>query len=483
MAEQGRLRWEAAAIVVLAAASAISPPPLTDADTLSRLAVARSFVEHGVSPRSDPFTIDAGLGAPHHSEWLGDLGWLGLFRLDGVRGLQLGRLVLVCAALLLTLRLCHTLGASPTVAALLLLALLPIAASRFTERNDLHAYWLVPLFGVVLEAALQRPRLWPVLLPFGWLWAQLHASFILGPAIVLLSLARARALRARVPWRVALPVLFLLPLMPALGPGGLGPYRQLLDHVAHAPLYRGLLIEWSPATASAATLALLPLHGAALALIAFHPARLARGLAPIWALAVLAVAGAYLSRRFLPLAALLATPVLAIALTRSLERLRPVRRRALAIVAGSAVLLFTGTAISVHRARRPASVLHSPAVLPVRFLVENAPPASRVFNDYNLGPFLLWFGEGRLRHFADPRNSAGAGALAEYVRLLEDPARFAREAEARGIAFALLALDDQRQAGLVDRLGASPHWTRVYRDGAHVIFARGSSRASSAVAR
>ncbi|MFZ5785105.1 MAG: hypothetical protein ACOY3Y_01575, partial [Acidobacteriota bacterium] len=114
-----RLRCEAAAIVVVAAAAAISPPPMTDADTLSRLAVARSIVAHGALPRNDPFTIDA--GPPHHSEWLGDLLWLSLFRLDGERGLALGRLLVTCAAMLLTLRLSAALGASPTVAALLLL--------------------------------------------------------------------------------------------------------------------------------------------------------------------------------------------------------------------------------------------------------------------------------------------------------------------------------------------------------------------------
>ena len=473
-----------AALILVGAVLLVSPRVMTDPDALTNLALGRHIHQTGAVPGEDPFTFSAPGVAWRTPEWLGALAWYELHSAGGEGALQRGKLGLLALAWVLLLQLSLRRGATPWIALGVLLLFMPGAAWRFTLRNHLHAFWLVPLYGLLLarvrHAASPRARTaWLLaMLPAAILWANLHASFVLGWFLISAAALDAwRAGQGRVV-RGLLALLCLHPLLAMVSPHGPGNYDQLLEHVRLLSLLRGEIQEWGAASQTLTATARVPL----LLLVGVGPLsfvpRYNRQAPGALLLVAGAVALAIGAQRFIPLAVFLAAPAVAANLARIIAR---VPRRPRALATGLTVLVALLGVFALHRgaAAEPLEPLLLRAYTPApaaRFLAANAPPGSRLFNGYDAGPFFLWLahrtGVDPLRVYIDPRNHRPE-LLRRYLReLLPSPPALEREVEALGITLAHVDLDQERSRALAVHLGSSPRWALVFFDGAHAIFAR-----------
>ena len=456
------------------------PWRVMDTDTLSRLAVGRQIAQSGTVPTSDPFTYAAPEVRWINPEWAGDLLWYGAHQLGGEPALVALGLGLAALGLMLTLLWVTRGGASPVLAVALLLATLPAVADLLHARNYLHAYWLIPLYIVILQRGGRW--LW-LLLPAAVLWANLHSSFVLGWVLLAAALARrilipdgswGQRLRAR-PVPLLLGLLALHPLLAMAGPHGAGVYGQLWDHLHNAEIYRQWVLEWRPPHEARGLLAQIPLHlMGVFGLISFLPRCNRRRLGAVLRV-VTALALAYSSCRFLGLLMVLAAPDVAINMGRWIGGSpRPLARHAPALLLLVGLGL-AGAAIHQTRTSQRPPLLQRPTapVAAARFLAHHAPPGSRLLNPYNAGPYLLWLSPGT-RLFIDPRNNLGAHHVKRYVdHVLLGPGQFEGEVARTGTTLAMVDLTDARYSVIARHLHRfSRSWQLVHMDGCFAVYAR-----------
>lgn len=494
-------------IAVAAATALIAPWSMVDADALSRLAIGRTIVTTGQVPATDPFTFTDPQRPWSNPEWLGDTLLYLVHHHLGRAGAQLYKLTLIAGGMVLTLLLATRAGATPLLAAGLLILLLPACVVRFTLRNEIHALWLVPAYGLLLQAAIRDRRwLWGIV-PLGVLWANLHASFPLG-WVVLLShwvqwlYRRGQPGDVRPPLNTLLLLLLVHPALALVAPHPVDSYRQVLDHLTGAPIYRQLILEWQT-TQTAPRMVALVLHlTALLGLVSFLPPRHREPGPFLLLLAGLALG--YASRRFMPLLVVLALPPVAVNATMALDSLAPRSERFGDALLGSGTgppgvrrwlrllpgLIFTLSLIVITpvvwaaRTDTRPQVMDRPdaPVAAARFLVQACRggdcPGSRLFNPYNGGPWLLWIAGPRIQLYIDPRNNLGAELLQHYVQqVLPDPLRFDREVERLHIDLCLVDLSDRRYERLAYHLmRGQSRWQMLYLDGHFALYSRNRTR-------
>jgi hypothetical protein len=441
---------------------------------LSRLATGRYIVTHAAIPRHDPFTFarpDAPLG---HSEWLGDVIAYGCYARFGESGLQNLMIALVTLGFGLAFACALELGAPPVLALALLLITLSAAASRFAARNDVHALWLLPLFMLLLLRGSRSDRTWWLLLALGALWANLHASFVLGWALLLAALVERRVQRE--PLRaVPLVVVAAYPLLPWLGPVGASSYAQLWDHFVGAPVYRSLIEEWHSPVFDRAWLAILPLY--VLTVLGAAGLSLARPRARVLALATFAlgIVLIYSSLRFLSFMGVLLVPPAASSFAPWFGTRGRSLRSASAVLGGVAIAVYLALGMRVALRAPDAPVLErrDAPLAAASFLAAHAPDGAKFFNAFNDGPWLLWMTAPRIRHYVDPRNHLGAEFLRQYQEdVLPHPERFEREVARTGASFVLVRDRDPRMQTLARHLAQSSDWPLVYWNAEHAVHAR-----------
>ena len=464
-------------LVLAAAVLLVSPWVMTDPDALTNLAVGRYIHQAGAVPAADPFTFSARPTTWSNPEWFGSLIWYGAYRLGGEGALQGVKLSLLVLAWLLLWLLAVRGGAGPWLTLALLLVLLPGTAWRFTLRNHLHTLWLVPLYGLFLQATLAGSwRRWlPALIPLGILWANLHSSFVIGWVLLAAALAGALARGDKPLVRALAAVLALHPLLALVSPHGLGNYSQLMEHLQQGVLLRGQIQEWrAPAQTLTLTARAPLLLMLTVGVLSFLPPYNRKDLrAPL--LLLFGLAAAMWAQRFIPLLVFLAAPRVSLNLTRILARFsRPTARLALGLTLVMGVLTLLQLAKEAHGVPLDPLLLRPGTSAPAaRFMARHAPAGTRLFNSYNSGPFFLWIATPGTRLYIDPRNNLGMAHLRRYlVQLLPHPARFEREAQALGVSLAHVNLAEERMRPLAAHLGRSPRWVLVYFDGYHALFAR-----------
>ena len=161
-----RALWTAMAIICLVL---VAPWRVMDIDALARLAVGRHIVQTGTVPDRDPFTYSRPDARWINPEWGGDLLWYGAHELGGGEpGMVALGLGLAALGFLLTITWATRAGASPPVAVALLLLSLPALSGLLHTRNYLHAYWLVPLYILILHRGGR------------WLWALVPLAVLWG---------------------------------------------------------------------------------------------------------------------------------------------------------------------------------------------------------------------------------------------------------------------------------------------------------------
>ncbi|HYV84426.1 MAG TPA: hypothetical protein VFB49_00795 [Patescibacteria group bacterium] len=261
----------AAALAALGAlVLALNVTPITNNDLFLHLRTGALVLETGHVPRVDDYSaLAAGRPFVAH-EWLAGV----LFRLVEVAGGGLGLdaiILMKCAVALLVAFALYAAarlwGASAEVALPCLALVMILAAARFLERPHIFAWLLLAITLVVLARRSSRRgsgrsgRGLLVLLPIQVLWANLHGSFFLGPAIVLLA-ASGRLLEASgvLPWtRGAGPDEWRASLREAARLAGLSvllvvccllnPYGAALLRFPFAltgSAFMGLIYEWQP---------------------------------------------------------------------------------------------------------------------------------------------------------------------------------------------------------------------------------------------
>jgi len=468
----------AAAASVVVAVVLVAYWKVINAETFMRLAIGRMTAAHGLFVARDPWIYSVPELGWRNPEWLGDLLLYGVYQAGGEGGLVGFKLVVLAVGWSLLYRWGRRVGGTPLVLAGLILLALGGSEGRFLERNELHLYWLLPAYGLVLHSSTTNRRWLLALVPLAWLWTALHGSYTVGWLMVGAALVEALVRRDFGRVRDLAVVLVVHPLLPFLSPDGLRAYDLLVDHYRHGEAIKAIIKEWVPPHRLPATLAGLPLHLLGIiALLSFLP-RPNRSQVQGFILVAAGLVAAHGALRFFLVFAMLAIPTVAANLHRAGEALDP--RRARWALAG-AVLLLAGASALVMQAARLAR-LPPRAVdrtdYPVRagrWLAANAPGQSRLFAPYTGSQILMWEAPA-VGLYIHPHWSFGGELLLRYVnQLLPDPAAFEAEVRRLDVNLALVGRFDE-SARLTEHLAASTDWTRVYGDGTYAIFARKVAR-------
>lgn len=491
-----------AVALVLSGIGVLMVHPVSDPDLWWLLAGGRYMIEHRVFLTTDPFSAVAGAPWVNHA-WGFELLLYAVHRLGGTTGfivLQALFAVGTFAGLYRAMRRDQV--DRGTILGVLVLAAL--ATRGFWEpRPQLVTFAMMTAFWVVLreQARGARNRLaWLPLLMI--LWANLHAGFAIGLALIALALVAEVLARlfgegtdgegleredgpapgaGATDWRAARRLLAVgigctaaTLVNPFHVHGALFPFQVVREQVGQA-----MIIEWRspPFNHPQATLIeLLVLAALVLLLWRRRPAA--------WLDVLALVAFVHLGLhaiRNLPLLVLILTPILGALAT-------PARRKALPVVdtlrawagrhpglAAAALAVFLATTWWLA----PADARHAftprvgvePGAFPdgaIAFL-ERAPRDGVLFNEYIWGGYLIWRLYPRYRVWIDGRAAVhGPVRLVEYYDIDEVRPRWRTLLDRSGVELVLV----NRASRLGTVLRTAPDWEVLYEDGVAVVLAK-----------
>lgn len=303
--------------------------PLADNSFFTHLATGRIILDSGSVPSVDPYTFTARGSHWLVQSWLASVLYATVERLGGATGL---RILMGCTAALLTALAWRLTRPADSVVVRLALGALFVAvgAGLWAERPLMLGLLALGCVVLAVDGGLD-PR-W--LVPIGWAWVNVHGSFPLGIAylIVLALGARLDGRRPTHELRV-LAWLFTGVLLGAVGPLGPGVLVFPVKLLQRQDILRNV-IEWRAPTFDAFSqrMFLLQLALATLALVRRPTYRDGLVVAVFGAAALLGV-------RNLPVASLLFLPLLASAVP-SWGALRSKARTPVAdVLAAGAVIL------------------------------------------------------------------------------------------------------------------------------------------------
>ncbi|MCS7315199.1 MAG: hypothetical protein RMI94_14105 [Bryobacterales bacterium] len=471
-----------------------------DADTGWHIRTGEWIVSHGRLPRADPYSFSRS-GAPWVAwEWGADLLMGGIHRLTGLSGIAWLYAVAIGASVWLWFRLHWQVGGDFLLACAMAPPMLSTANLHWLARPHVFG-WIFTLLAVWrCERAGTRFRLREAALvaAASALWANLHASFFLGPLIAAIyaaghwvaprlwreapsdSTARARWLA----WAAAASLAGTL----------LNPYGWRLHwHVARYLADRELLARIGEfqtfnfhAEGAGQILLAVGLAGLGAA------AALAGGRPSHFLALVLLVAGSLRVARLLPLVALVGLPLANGAITAALRRaavsdgLREgVRRRLRRLLEYSArlraldrwhhgALWATIVPLAAWLWLMQPSVRARTGFPPDQFplhaaeAVQRLPADAKLLSTDKFGGFLIYRFAGRRKVFFDGRSDFyGAEFLKRYGRLMAVRPGWPQTIEAYGFTHALLPPDSSLAAAL-----QAAGWRRLAEDRAAVLLER-----------
>jgi hypothetical protein len=503
-------------IVAVAAAPALLALHRIDAaDVWMQLATGRLVARTGSLPAHDPFAAPPPAPWLVH-DWLASVLLSAVHAVAGAPGLVLLSVALTTAAVVLPLVLAARDRLPPAPFEIAALVATLVAYERFFVRPEMFSFLALTLWVQALaRGAPRRGRDVAALALLQAVWANLHAAFVLGPALAALAVAgdlfdvRRRTGR----WQRPPLARALLPLV-ALTACGVNPYGpRLLVHLAQAggnaaSLRRGI-VEWQPTFAA-------PI-GSDITLVAFTASFVLVAVACVWglrrgrgfellAVAMLAVL-ACTARRHLALWAFGALPLAAAWCARAAAARRVVagaaapapgfldwiaatarRRTVLAsrLVPVLALVLAADVARGAfHRRFGPPRTLGwgvSDADHPIgaaEFVARHGLPGP-LFNNIAAGGYLAWRFAPQLPVWVDGR-LLDAERFRAYRQCLESPAAFDALAAARGFRLVVFALQPYAPRGLMQHLYASPAWRLTFLDGEGAVFVREDAGAPPAL--
>jgi hypothetical protein len=442
-----------------------TPAVLNDPDTYWHVASGVWILEHHSVPHVDPFSFTmAGHPWVAH-EWLSELlmalayragGWNGVVVLFGIATATTAG----CLAWYLAGRL------RPLAAVVTLTLGMTCLSSSLLARPHLLALPILVLWTIGLLSAQERRASPPLrLLPLMLIWANLHASFIFGLALVIPIAFDAFFEAKRDGWRVARAwaLFFAAALATALlTPHGwhglLFPFQlTAMENVAS-------IGEWQPLDLHS----LQPIEGALVALLYVVVSRRVRVSAPRLVIVAGLMYLAYRHSRHEMLAGIVGAAVLAEPLGRafgSKQEALAVRRLQLQGVAVglafAALLAGLRFAFPIVRGDDPVSPVTAISAVPDSLLTTPG------FNSYEFGGYLIFR---RVKPFVDGRaDMYGDPFILAYVDAMRpDRAAFEKLVGQYRIRWALLA----NRSPAAEMVAKLPGWRRIHADAVAVAFVR-----------
>lgn len=475
-------------LAVLTGIGLLMVSPIRDPDLWWLLRSGQYMVETRAFPTTDPFSATAQGAEWVNHAWGFELALYGVYRLGGTTGLILLQALFAVATFGLIYRFLRREGVGRGWA-LAMIALGAMATRGFwSPRPQLVTYLLFAVFwGILREHRDGRADRLAWLPPLTVLWVNLHGGFIIGPALIGLSLVAELAERA-FPMAGAVPEGRRLRRLALAGVGcGVAAlanpyhYRALLFpfQVLGDKLARDFIVEWASPPFQAPQVMLvegLLLLTVVLLVLAPRPVR--------WGDLAVLVAFLHLALqavRNLPLFVLILLPILGRALADSAPRWMPAlivlgdwARRRLAVAVTAAVvlplaawwtLLFPSLAGFVPRFGIVPDAFPAGAV---EFLRRERPPGP-LFNDYGWGGYLIWSLYPEYRVWIDGRVAVyGPAHLAEHIEITNVRPRWRETLDRHGIGLVLI----KPRSPLTIVLRASPEWEVLYEDQVAVVFGR-----------
>jgi hypothetical protein len=378
---------------------------LDEADTFFHLSLGRAVLREGSRIVPEPTAFVDFTAKAVASEWLWSVLSYAVFALGGYPLLVWLGCVLAAAACFSAASLAlHTRdeAASPVLVYAIAVSAACAVIARSAVRPELALLIALPWYVIGARAYRSRPLLYgPLLAGSCVLWAQLHGSFVLCPAIFAICALDPRRLQLRTDGLVIL----LLLAAQLTSPYGANISELISSHAAgDAPRY---IAEMARPTWAMLNPFEAPLVAAYFALLGFGAAGMLierRGYVRELLLALLGAALFATANRFLVEAVLLAVPFAnqgARALTQHL------RARSLDAALGVCALLLLG-----HTATQQ-SALHGPLfrwdvtehafALHAAGALDGLPQGSAVFTDYTSSAVVGFVGAERLRTYVDGR--------------------------------------------------------------------------------
>ncbi len=216
---------------------------VVDLDLWHELALAREVVRLGYVPQRDLFAFTPTVYHSVNHEWGAGMIAYGVLSVAGGAGIVLLNALLGAAVLVLALEHSRQRGAKPAMVAMAALpALLLLGRGFLPVRAQAYSYVFFAALLLMLCRDRSGSRRWIALwLPVFLLWVNIHASFVLAFAVIVLCAADALLSR-----RPSAHLWSLLPAMAALvcvNPFGREMYGHLLRTLTMA---RPLIDEWRP---------------------------------------------------------------------------------------------------------------------------------------------------------------------------------------------------------------------------------------------
>jgi hypothetical protein len=455
---------------------------VTDPDVGWHIKTGEWMVHHHAVPHADIFSFTRA-GAPWIAhEWLSELLIYAVFRWTAWNGLiVLFALVLTATFLLLYIRC----SSSRYLAGLFTLAGAHACVPTWDVRPQVLSFFLASVWLLILEHSESNSRLLWWTLPLTVLWVNLHAAFLLGPALLALVLVgelyerifgsgtRVSGAHLRT---MALVLAFNLLLVP-LNPNGWKMFSYPLETL-RSPSMQRYISEWNSPNFHNPDY--WPLLLAILAVFMIAASARSRMRPRDLLLLLVGTLAALSFVRMTPIFVLIAVPI-ASRLIQDRPRLQgsaPSPSRPFSTVGNIAILLAMTAFVIVHASqvlkRQPlAEAAHYP-VAATRFLQSH--PPGRLFNSYDWGGYLIFHLYPETRVCIDGRADVfGDGAMQEFFDAYFMTGNWQRALSDWKIETVLVP----PTAPLASALRTQPAWQLRFEDPTALVFSRRDAMSSA----
>lgn len=461
--------WQVVAVALPAIGALLASLP--SVDLAYQLRAGGEFLDTGRITTVDTYTFTVAGETWFNQQWVAQAILALVHRLAGWEGLALLRAVLVGAIFTLVLWATRRSGATPRQAALLTLAAFAVSIGALALRPQLFGLLLfATAVALVTDRRRQPGRLW-LLVPLTLLWANVHGSFFLGPAVA--GIAWLDDLHDRDPGaRRTFAIGLLATIATLVNPFLAGVWGYALG-LSTSPLIANWITEWQPTSIRTPLGALFFASALAMVALIARRSRVTPWPTLLWLGALFAL-GVYAQRgmAWWPIGAAVAAA--ALIEHPAVERVRLEQPRRLNdILAGllvvAVIALFPWWKAPDPETGRAGLVSYAPAALTTE-LRALATPGDRLLAPQ---PWGSWFEHAvpDLPVFVDSRFELfGEEVWDEYVGIVNLRERWQDLLDRRGVT--VVVIDPERTAELGARLGAEPRWRSVYADEGGSIFVR-----------
>jgi hypothetical protein len=424
---------------------------------------------------TDPYSYTAA-GAPWMScEWLGDVFFAVVYRVGGLRGLEV-LLAVLASAVMLALYGLATLRSGNCKAAFLVTAvLLALATASFNLRPQMLGYLFLILTLIALELFRQRKQRAVWLLPILFLvWVNTHGSWIVGLGTVALyflaglvsfqigSLETRRWTNAQ---RLRLEMVFLLSLVAIpITPYGVRLAGYPFTVASTLPISVANILEWQvmPFNLGGGKLFLALLLGFFLAQVVL---RFSWHLAELL-LFLFGTAMACMHLRFLLLFVPFFAPLAATMLAKCMPAYNRAKDQYLLNFALMVGVIIAMAHYFPSKADMEKKVAEQFPVQALEYMRAHSVPGP-LFNSYGFGGYMI---EAGYKTFIDGRSELfeQTGVLGDYVHITFLRPGALRVLGGYGIQSCLV----QRDEPFATLLASSPDWSKVYSDQLSALYVK-----------